>query len=107
MSPVTSLEWRHRREHRARMLSAAAALVVVTGTPLGVLWWSAPRHQVPLPGPEATAVEVGAAHHEAIEARDFDTANAIDDRPGSTLSRLSLPVTFVSVVYDEPASRDS
>ena len=32
------------------------------------------------------------AYIEAVNARDFDTANAIDDRPGSDLGWFSRPV---------------
>jgi hypothetical protein len=94
---VTEFGARARRHRRPRLLVGATAALVVGLAVVGALWWFGPRHQVPVPGPDATPAQVVAAYHEAIEARDFDTANAIDDRPGSTLSRFSLPVTFVNV----------
>jgi len=59
---------------------------------LAVATWAAPRHHVPLPGPDATPRRVVVAYIDAVNARDFDTANAIDARPGSHLGRYSLPM---------------
>lgn len=57
-----------------------------------VLVWSAPRSQIPVPGSGATPEEVVLAYIEAVTERDFDTANAIDGRPGSDLGRFSRPM---------------
>lgn len=47
-----------------------------------------PRAHVALPSPEATPEEVVAAYTAAVNARDFDTANAIDGRSRSDLGRF-------------------
>lgn len=64
----------------------AAALVV------GALVWSAPREEVAVPGLDATPAQVVRAYIEAVNARDFDTANVIDARPGEDLGRFSRPM---------------
>lgn len=69
------------------VISALAAAVVA-----GVLAWSAPRDDVPVPGPDATPEEVVRAYIDAVNARDFDTANTIDARAGEDLARLSRPM---------------
>ncbi len=59
---------------------------------VGAFVWSAPRHDVPVPGPDATPEQVVRAYIDAVNARDFDTANAIDGRPGDDLGRFSRPM---------------
>ena len=56
-----------------------------------VHFWAAPREVVAIPGPDATPVQVVTAYLEAVNARDFDTANVIDARPGTDLERFSRP----------------
>ena len=53
------------------------------------LVWAAPREDVAVPGRDATPEQVVIAYINAVNARDFDTANAIDARPGSDLGRFS------------------
>ena len=43
------------------------------------------------PGPEATPLQVVCAYMDAVVARDFETANAIDARPGD-LGRFGRPM---------------
>lgn len=50
-----------------------------------------PGEDVAAPGPSATPEQVVKAYFDAIDARDFDTANTIDSRPGSDLGRFSRP----------------
>ncbi|QNN52542.1 hypothetical protein [Nocardioides mesophilus] len=73
-----------------RRLTAVVAAAGLLGAL--VLVWAAPRGQVAVPGPDATPEQVVAAYLEAVDVRDFDTANAIDDRDGSTLGRFSRPM---------------
>ncbi len=44
-----------------------------------------------MPGPDSTPEQVIAAYIDAVSARDFETANVIDARPGSDLGRFSRP----------------
>ena len=79
-----------------------AGVVLVVVVCVAVLVWSAPRTQVPAPGPQATPQQVVRAYVAAINARDFSTANAIDARPDSDLGQFSRPgrmndLTTVSV----------
>jgi hypothetical protein len=74
-----------------RVAVMAGALVAA------VFGWSAPRSDVPLPGPEAKADEVVLAYITALHERDFDTANAIDSRAGSDLGRFSRPMRMTDV----------
>lgn len=67
-------------------------MVVLALMIVAVLVWSAPRDQVAVPGPDATPEQVVIAYIDAVNARDFDTANAIDARPRSDLGRLSRPM---------------
>jgi hypothetical protein len=68
--------------------SAVAVLALVAGA---ALMWSAPRDAVALPGPDATPEQVVVAYIDALNARDFDTSNAIDSRPDSDLGRFGRP----------------
>lgn len=65
---------------------------------VAALAWSAPREDVPLPGRGATPEQVVLAYIDAVNARDFDTADAIDARPGEELGRFSRPVRAHDVV---------
>jgi hypothetical protein len=56
--------------------------------------WSGPRSQVPVPGPQAEPVEVVEAYLTALDQRDFDTVNAIEDMGDEDLGRFSRPVHF-------------
>ncbi|ROR90903.1 hypothetical protein EDD33_1752 [Nocardioides aurantiacus] len=67
-------------------LAAGAGALVV-----GAFIWSAPRGDVATPGPEATPEQVVRAYIDAVNARDFETANTIDARPGD-LGRFSRPM---------------
>jgi hypothetical protein len=67
----------------------------------GVLLWSAPREDVPVPGPDASPDQVVVAYIDAVNARDFDTANAIDARAGLDLGRFSRPMTTELVRIEE------
>ena len=77
-----------RRRPRRAWLAAVAVVGVLVGA---ALVWSAPREDVAVPGPDATPEQVVTAYLDAVNARDFDTANAIDARPGSDLGRFSRP----------------
>ena len=75
---------------RRRPLRAWLAAVGVLGLMVGAaLVWAAPREDVAVPGRDATPEQVVIAYINAVNARDFDTANAIDARPGSDLGRFS------------------
>ncbi|MFC6288579.1 hypothetical protein ACFP3Q_04715 [Nocardioides sp. GCM10027113] len=57
-------------------------------------------------GPDATPEEVVRAYVDAVNGRDFDTANAIDSRDGQDLGRFSRPMQthdfeLVSTTGDE------
>lgn len=84
-----------RRSPRPAWLTAFA---VAASLVLGVLVWSAPRDDVPMPGPEATPEQVVRAYIDAVNARDFDTANAIDARNAKDLGRFSRPMQTYEVV---------
>lgn len=74
-----------------RTIVGAAAAALVAG------WWlSGPRHHVGVPPQTASPQTVVVAYFDALDARDFDTANALDDRP-VTLHRYSLPGTWSDV----------
>ncbi|HWJ82243.1 MAG TPA: hypothetical protein VNS55_08415 [Nocardioides sp.] len=75
----------------ARSLLIMGAIVVGFAAVVAVSGWllTAPRAEVPVPGPDATPAEVVTAYVDAINARDFDTANAIDGRDGHDLGRFS------------------
>lgn len=77
------------RQRPLLWLGVAAAVPMVAA---GVLIWSVPREDVPDPGPEATAEDVVRAYVDAVNARDFDTANAIDARDGQDYGRFSRPM---------------
>ncbi len=68
-----------------------AGVVLAVVLCVAVLIWSAPRAQVPVPGPQATPEQVVRAYVAAVNARDFTTANAIDARPDSDLGQFSRP----------------
>jgi hypothetical protein len=76
------------------VLVAAAAVAVAVA---GVFLWASPRDHVAVPGPDASPEQVVEAYIAAVNARDFDTANAIDARPGSHLGRLSRPMETTDV----------
>ncbi|WP_157210210.1 hypothetical protein [Nocardioides aequoreus] len=71
-------------------LGAIAAGATVVLVAVGFVW-SAPRADVPLPGPDATPEQVVRTYVEAVNGRDFETANQIDVRPGTELHRWSRP----------------
>ena len=56
--------------------------------------WSAPRSQVPVPGPDADPEQVVNAYIEALNERDFETVNAIDSGRDPDLGRFSRPGGF-------------
>ena len=74
-----------------RWVLPAASAGCVAALAGGIFVWSAPREQVPVPGPDATPEQVVSAYIDAVNARDFDTANAIDARPGE-YGRFSRPL---------------
>jgi hypothetical protein len=91
--------WRGSRSRRGGTL---ASLVVLLGLTAGAAFaWSAPRTDVALPGPDATPEQVVTAYIEAVNARDFDTSNAIDARPGLDLGRFSRPARTLAVRLEE------
>ena len=55
---------------------------------------------MPVPGPDATPGQVVGAYIDAVNARDFDTANAIDARHGD-LGRFSRPMQTHQVEMGE------
>jgi len=72
-------------------------VVVLAALVMGSAYiWAGPRSQVPIPGPDATPVEVVNAYIAALDQRDFDTANAIDNLD-EDLGRFSTRVTFTNV----------
>ncbi|TCJ00341.1 hypothetical protein [Aeromicrobium sp. IC_218] len=75
--------------------------LVLGGVVVAVLVWAAPRHQVPLPGPDAGPREVAEAFVEAVAARDFDTARAIDATGDEDYGRFSRPAIFRDVTWGE------
>ena len=77
-----------RRRWAVPLLAATGVVVAAAG----VLVWSAPRADITDPGPDATPVQVVQAYVAAVAARDFDTANFINARPGSDLGRFSRPM---------------
>ncbi|GAB3083848.1 hypothetical protein [Nocardioides zeae] len=93
----------------ARLSRPAVALVLVPGLLAAVglvalLLWSAPRADIAVPGPDATAEEAVEAYLDAVVARDFATANAIDGRPGDDLGRFSHPTEMHLVAVDGTVS---
>ena len=66
-----------------------------------VFAWSAPHEDVAVPGSEATPEQVVRAYIDAVNARDFDTANAIDARPDGDLGRFSRPMQSHEVVMGQ------
>lgn len=71
---------------RPLLLGLCLVIVVVV---LGVWVWSGPRAHVEVPGSDATPEQVVLAYAAAVNARDFDTVNAIDARDGETPGRFS------------------
>lgn len=67
-------------------------MVVPAALVVGAVAWSAPREDVAVPGPEATPEQVVRSYIDAVNARAFETANAIDARPGGDLGRFSRPM---------------
>jgi len=75
-----------------QVIAGVTAVLVALGA---TLWVSGPHQQVPLPPDDASPEQVVTAYLDALAARDFETANAID--PRTHLDRFSHPVTFVDV----------
>lgn len=69
-----------------------AGTLVAVALAVGLVVWAAPREQVPVPGRDATPEQVVRAYIEAVNARDFDTADAIDARTESHWGRFSRPM---------------
>lgn len=88
MCPVPPMPTPATTSPRAAGLGATAAGTAVVLV-VGGFVWSAPRVDVPLPGPDATPEQVVRAYVEAVNERDFETANQIDARPGTELYRWS------------------
>ena len=77
---------------RRRTLRSSLVPVGALGLLVGAAFvWTAPREDVAVPGRDATPEQVVIAYIDAVNARDFDTANAIDAPPGSDLGRFSRP----------------
>ena len=80
-----------------RALFLLVTVSVVAGLTGGWLW-ARPHEQVALPGPEATPAEVVEAYVAALNARDFDTSNALVDGGGlPTYSRLDRAPTYADL----------
>jgi hypothetical protein len=72
-----------RVRHLVRSVLVIALLVAAA------LIWSAPRSQVPVPDADADPEDVVQAYIEALNERDFETANAIDAMDEPDLGRFS------------------
>jgi hypothetical protein len=103
MGGVTQTPISTDARRRASRPAGLAAFAVAAGLVVGAFVWSAPRDDVPVPGPEATPEQVVRAYIDAVNARDFDTANAIDARPGEDLGRFSRPMQTHEVEMGETA----
>lgn len=92
---MTQHDDRPRTARRSLVISTVFVVVAVFGA---VVWWSGPREQISVPNADASPETVVRAYLDAVNARDFDTANEIDARPDSDLGRFSRPwrVTEVS-----------
>lgn len=99
-SPIT-----RRRSARRASVGVAAAGAVAAALVAGTFAWSAPREEVAVPGPDATPEQVVRAYIEAVNARDFDTANVIDARPGQDLDRFSRPMQTHAVEMGRTVTR--
>ena len=89
-----------------RTLILAVTVSVVAGLVMGWLW-ARPREHVALPGPESTPAVVVAAYIAALNARDFDTSNALVDGGGlPTYSRLDRAPTYDELRILEVAGGD-
>lgn len=76
-----------REDLRVQSLRRTIALVAIL---VGAAWvWSAPRSQVPVPGPDADPEAVVHAYIEALNERDYGTVNAIDATGDPDLGRFS------------------
>ncbi len=84
-----------------------AAAVVIAGLVSAFVLWSVPRDQVAVPGPEATPEQVVAAYLAAVNVRDFDTANAIEGRPGQDLAWFSRPMQSRGVKIEKTVKEGS
>jgi hypothetical protein len=94
---VTLLDTRRGSSSRRWLAAAVVALALVAGA----IGWSAPREDVAAPGPDATPEQVVRAYLHAVNARDFETANAIDARSDGALGRFSRPVRAHDVEMGE------
>ncbi len=75
--------------------------LVLAAVGVAVLLWAMPRHEVALPGPDAGPRDVAEAFVEAVAARDFDTARAIDATGDEGYGRFSRPATFRDVSWGD------
>lgn len=98
MSVSTSTD---RSGTRLVLAALVPAGLVLAALVVAVLVWAAPRHEVALPGPDAGPRDVAEAFVEAVAARDFDTARAIDATGHEDYGRFSRPATFRHVVWGE------
>jgi hypothetical protein len=80
------------RTRRRGLVICLTSVGVIALLVVGAFVWSAPRDDVPLPGTEAKPEQVVLAYLDAVNARDFDTANAILDPSFERYGRFSRPV---------------
>jgi hypothetical protein len=99
--PQTEASPLRRRQWSTIALRAIVLAALVVGS---AYIWAGPRSQVRVPGPDATPVEVVSAYIAALDQRDFDTANAIDNRD-EDLGRFSSRANF-SDVTEMSATRE-
>jgi hypothetical protein len=85
------------RTARRNLVVGTVVVVALVAVVAGVAWWSAPKEQVAVPTADASPETVVRAYLDAVNARDFDTANEIDARPDSDLGRFSRPVQITEL----------
>ncbi len=85
---------------RATAGVVALVLLVAAGTWL----WARPRREVPLPRADASPAEVVRAYVDAVNSRDFETANAIDTQSSWQYHRFERSPTMHHLRIDAPTT---